>query len=156
MFRLLRVVLVSVLLGCSAEPMAAEDHVEFLNGTKVGGQVTEIRKDAREFDFTAKIGQRIVSRTYGFSEVHAVTYQGKRFVLTTMDEVGDPQGSSSQHNSSLSPSQLNRAIALAGKSEPEWFATTDLNYPQSLDLSWPLKVEGGWNNQKTWGSSSGT
>ena len=112
MFRLLRVILVLVLLGCSAEPMAAEDHIEFLNGTKVGGQVTEIRKDAREFDFTAKIGQRIVSRTYGFSEVHAVTYQGKRFVLTPMDEVSNAQESSGQRNTNLSPSQLNRAIGL--------------------------------------------
>ena len=151
MFRLLRVILVLVLLGCSAEPMAAEDHIEFLNGTKVGGQVTEIRKDAREFDFTAKIGQRIVSRTYGFSEVHAVTYQGKRFVLTPMNEVSNAQDSSGRRNTNLSPSQLNRAIDLAGKSEPEWFATTDLNYPQSLDLSWPIKVEGGWNNQKNMG-----
>ena len=150
-FHLLRSVLVVVLVGCSTESMVAEDHVEFLNGTRVDGQVTEIRKDDREFDFTATFGQRTVSRTYAFSEVHAVTYQGRRFVLTPMTDTVDTGESSSQSSGKRSPSQLNRMIELAGKNAPDWFASTDLNYPQSLDLSWPLKAEGGWNNQKNMG-----
>lgn len=46
---------------------------------------------------------------------------------------------------------LDQLINKLGKTPPEWFAATKLNYPQSLDLSWPEKPEGGWNNQKNVG-----
>ena len=35
-----------------------------------------------------------------------------------------------------------------GRSPPDWWEKTPLDYPKTLDLSWPEKAEGGWNNQK--------
>ena len=47
-----------------------------------------------------------------------------------------------------SDAEVVRLIEEAGKMPPDWFAATPLDYPQSLDLSWPLKPPGkGWNNQ---------
>ncbi len=46
---------------------------------------------------------------------------------------------------------LDQLINKLGKAPPDWFQATKLNYPQSLDLNWPEKPEGGWNNQKNVG-----
>jgi uncharacterized protein with FMN-binding domain len=47
--------------------------------------------------------------------------------------------------------QLDALIEREGKTPPPWFKTTPLNYPQSLDLTWPMQPQGGWNNQKNVG-----
>jgi len=47
--------------------------------------------------------------------------------------------------------QLDALIDGEGKTPPKWFKDTPLNYPQSLDLTWPERPEGGWNNQKNVG-----
>ena len=39
-----------------------------------------------------------------------------------------------------------------GNTPPDWFASTPLDYPQTLELDWPLKPQDdGWNNQKNVG-----
>lgn len=38
-----------------------------------------------------------------------------------------------------------------GRQPPEWFADTPLDYPPTLDLAWPEKPPGGWDNQKNVG-----
>jgi len=139
------------LLGCTSSTLEAEDLVEFLNGAKVKGSVTSIRKEAMEFDFTAPFGQRTVSKTYRFQEVHAVTYQGKRFILTPMNLASVPSPDTDSGNSARTPREVDRVIDQAGKNFPDWFASTELNYPPTLDLGWPIKPEGGWNNQKNMG-----
>lgn len=47
--------------------------------------------------------------------------------------------------------ELDALIDKVGKTQPEWFRTTPLNYPKTLDLSWPMKPPGGWDNQKNVG-----
>ncbi len=48
--------------------------------------------------------------------------------------------------------QLDALIEREGKALPTWFKETPLNYPQTLDLSWPEgPPAGGWNNQKNVG-----
>ncbi len=48
--------------------------------------------------------------------------------------------------------QLDALIDREGKAPPAWFKETPLNYPQTLDLSWPEgPPAGGWNNQKNVG-----
>lgn len=42
-------------------------------------------------------------------------------------------------------------IKTAGATPPDWWDTAKLNYPSSLDLSWPDKPPGGWDNQKNVG-----
>ncbi|MCA9267026.1 MAG: FMN-binding protein, partial [Planctomycetales bacterium] len=48
-------------------------------------------------------------------------------------------------------SELKSVIAAAGRTPPDWYDATPLDYPQSLDLTWPQKPPGGWNNQKNVG-----
>lgn len=50
-----------------------------------------------------------------------------------------------------SRAELDVLVDKLGKTPPDWFGTTKLNYPQTLDLSWPEKPEGGWNNQRNVG-----
>lgn len=47
--------------------------------------------------------------------------------------------------------ELDKLIDREGKTPPAWFKETPLNYPKSLDLSWPMKPPPGWDNQKNVG-----
>src|SRR5262245_9104490 len=47
--------------------------------------------------------------------------------------------------------ELDAMIDRLGKTPPDWFKSTPLNYPPSLDLDWPMQPQGGWNNQKNVG-----
>ncbi len=42
-------------------------------------------------------------------------------------------------------------IDQAGNNPPDWFDRTKMNYPDSLDLDWPIKPPPGWNNRKNVG-----
>jgi hypothetical protein len=49
----------------------------------------------------------------------------------------------------LSESEVLKLIDTVGRTPPDWFASTPLDYPSTLDLDWPLKpLSQGWNNQK--------
>jgi uncharacterized protein with FMN-binding domain len=137
------------LLG-GAAPAAAEDVVEFLAGSKVVGTVKEIRKDKKEFDIEVRIGTRTYLRTYPFSKVHAVTMKGKRFVLNTIPDSSSSSGGAgaAASGSSRSKMEIDDLINDVGRRSPDWYDSTALDYPRTLDLSWPLKPpKKGWNNQ---------
>jgi len=139
---LLSSVIVLLMLGLASA--SAEDLVEFLSGVTVTGEVKEIRKADKEFDLEVKIGGRTLTRTYSFSEVHAVTMEGKRHVLTPK---GDAPSSS---GATRSKDEVNRLINEMGTTPPDWFDSVTLDYPQSIDLSWP-QASGPWNPQKNVG-----
>lgn len=123
-----------------------EDEVEFLSGAKVQGTVKEIRKAQEEFDFEVQLGGRSMLRTYPYAKVHSVTINGKKHILTKPSSKGGSDNS--RATTTRSDAEVKRLIEEAGKTPPDWFATTPLEYPQSLDLSWPLKPPGkGWKNQ---------
>ncbi len=86
--------LLTILILLAQADCWAADLVEFLSGSELTGTVKQIRKDKQEFDFEAKIGSRTTVRTYTFAKVHAVTMNGKRFVLTLKPDVGSPTESS--------------------------------------------------------------
>lgn len=131
--------------------------VEFLSGSRLEGKVTSIRKDDKEFDFAAKIGNRVTKRTYPFVRVHAVTLNGKRHVLTPFpSEQPTTRGGSTASGDNpavvRSPAEISKIIEQAGKTPPDWYDSVALEYPDTLDLNWPLKPPGeGWNNQKNMG-----
>ena len=133
----------------SSNQAIAEDSVEFLSGSKITGKVKEIRKAAKEFDFVATVGSRTVVRTYPFAKVHAVTMNDKRFVLTPMEAAEESTDESG--NLQRSKAQIEQLIERVGSSKPDWFDSTETNHPQTLDLKWPLKPQGKWNNRKNMG-----
>lgn len=48
--------------------------------------------------------------------------------------------------------ELDALVDRLGKTQPDWFKSTQLNYPATLDLTWPMQApQGGWNNQKNVG-----
>ena len=130
-----------------------QDSVEFLNGTKLTGKILEIRKAAKEFDFQTKIAGQAVSKTYSYATVHAVQFNGKRFVLNAMPATDDKDSRDISKSGvrQRSKDEVKRLIQSKGASDPDWLATTPLNHPASLDLSWPLKVKGPWNESKNVG-----
>lgn len=134
--------------------VAVEDQVEFLNGTTLVGKVLSIRKTDKEFDFQSSIAGRDVSRTYQYSDIHAVTFNGKRFVINKKASTGRlPSGDAATPSRRVdrSKQEVRLIIQQEGASDPNWLEQTELNHPSSLDLSWPLKVEGPWNESKNVG-----
>lgn len=127
----------------------AEDLVEFLSGAKLSGSVTSIRAADKEFDFETQIASKTIRKTYQFSDVHAVTLKGKRHVLTELPVLAPtPTG---QHPE-RSQAEVQKLIAQAGAEFPDWYQSTPLNDPATLDLAWPLiPPKKGWNNKQNMG-----
>lgn len=147
--------------------------IEFLSGNKVECKV--LSKDTETVTVEVTMGGQTIKRTYKLNTVHAVTINNKRYVINEKTVGGksgesSPGGSKSGGGTSGGPSgssasgkasaggatlrpkaEVEALINRLGREPPEWFESTPLNYPQSLDLSWPEKPEGGWNNQKNVG-----
>jgi uncharacterized protein with FMN-binding domain len=131
-----------------------QDLVEFLNGTTMEGKILEIRKDAKEFDIESVVGGQKLKRTYPYSKVHAVTWKGKRFELTPIENTKSSQRTQAAQDSGKAKRTKVEVLALieeAGTTPPDWYASTQLNVPETLDLSWPEKPGEGWNNKKNVG-----
>jgi uncharacterized protein with FMN-binding domain len=151
-----------LLFGASsllAAAVSAEDSVEFLTGSTVTGRVVEIRKDRREFDIEVKIGGRTFVRTYPYNRVHAVTLNGKRYVLNerpggaggshVAPSSGNPGGTAeSAVRIERSREEVVKLIETVGRTPPDWFDSVPLNYPRTLDLSWPNPGKKEWNSRK--------
>ncbi|MGB7344684.1 MAG: FMN-binding protein [Pirellulaceae bacterium] len=125
----------------------ADDQIEFLNGTTVSGKILSIRKADREFDFQVDFGGRQIDQTHTYEKVHAVTWNGKRFVINPMKTIAT-SGESTQQRSK---SEVLQYIEDIGSTDPDWLASTQPNYPATLDLDWPLKADGKWNESKNVG-----
>jgi uncharacterized protein with FMN-binding domain len=123
----------------------ASDLIEFLNGSKVSGEILAIRKADREFDFEAEFGGKKIAQTHSYDKVHAVTWKGKRFVINPMNTGTATEGEQ------RSKADVLQMIEQQGSLDPDWLASTKENHPSSLDLDWPLKPEGKWNESKNVG-----
>jgi hypothetical protein len=149
-FRL--VVAISLATLFSGGVASAADLVELLNGSTLSGTIKSIRKADKEFNFETSADGQTIDRVYAFSKVHAVTFQGKRWELTpksTPDSSSDPVSAKSN---TRTKSEILAAIAAAGETPPDWFEATPLNYPKTLDLSWPIRPpKGPWQSQKNMG-----
>jgi uncharacterized protein with FMN-binding domain len=153
--------------------LVADDLIEFLSGATEQGTILEIRKDAKNFDFQPNNASSTETKTYSYGEVHAVTYKGRRFVMTpklapasqpepaTKPESTSRQGPAAKTQSVSDDDTRTKAEVLAlideaGRTPPDWFNSTPMNHPASLDLSWPIKSTGPWNEatnvgQYIWG-----
>lgn len=139
----------------------AQDSVEFLDGATMQGKILEIRKDAKEFDFRLQTDAPALSKTYPYSDVHAVTFNGKRFVLTPTARAVTPntnmsgeaaKGKDSSNGSPMrSQQEVLALIESAGTTPPDWFELAVMNHPASLDLSWPMDAKGPWDESKNIG-----
>ncbi len=149
---------VPLFLGVLSGAANADDLVEFLSGAKARGTVQEIRKGDKEFDFEVQLGGRKSVRTYTFDKVHAVTMKGKRYVLTKKGQAAggaaDTDSASGQAGTGTrrTKAQVLDLIDKVGRTPPDWYDSTPMNHPKTLNLDWPLKpAQKGWNNQKNVG-----
>lgn len=141
----MRYMLLFLLLIGSERALLAQDEIEFLSGTKIAGQVTQIDKVGKKVTFVAKIGTRTSSRTFLFSQIHSVLYRGKQYVLNAKPA-----------DAALTPGQrlerteeeVQAVIDSIGPTAPAWLASVHLNYPRTLDLSWPDPPNKVWQNQR--------
>lgn len=129
--------------------VSAADVVEFLSGTRLEGTIARIDKAKREIMVEAEIAGRTVERIYSYDKIHAVVYRGRRFVITEKPSSSDAADAESGTERVIrSRADVERLIDTVGKSLPDWYESTPLDFPKTLDLSWPQPPPiKGWRNQ---------
>jgi uncharacterized protein with FMN-binding domain len=75
-----------------------------------------------------------------------LTVDGQRTVLTAKP-AGPTTGARTTAPATRTPAEVEALITKTGATPPEWFESTKLNFPKSLDLSWADPPKGQWNNQ---------
>ena len=59
-----------------------------------------------------------------------------------------PAGAAETAPTIRTKAQIDALVDQAGRSKPDWWEKTPLDYPQTLDLSWPDRPQGPWNARK--------
>jgi uncharacterized protein with FMN-binding domain len=160
--------------SAAADPLAPSARlvtIELLTGAQVTGRITS--KDDQSVTVEATVGDRKYTRKYPVDRIRAVVSGGQRVVLNEGSsgsstpvssgsaKPGSGAGSATKPGGSAKPgttaggarssAEVERLIKDMGSSPPDWWDATPLNYPKTLDLSWPEKPEGAWNAQKNVG-----
>ena len=139
-----RLVALSLLLMALSQSLHAQDVIEFLSGASQEGKVVRILKGERKVVFESKLANKAARRTYPYSKIHAVEYKGKRFVL---NELPEGAGESVRRT----PNEIDTIIERVGSTSPAWLDETPLDYPETLDLTWPMPAPKPWNNRNNVG-----
>ncbi|MCB1278485.1 FMN-binding protein [Prosthecobacter sp.] len=125
-----------ILIFLAAIALAHADTIELANGNKVEGKVLENNAEAKQLTVEFNLGGTVTKRTVPYASVKAITVNGTRTVLAE------------QKSTTLTPAEVQALIAKVGPTDPDWFKSTKLNYPKTLDLSWAPPAQGNkWNNQ---------
>jgi uncharacterized protein with FMN-binding domain len=144
--------------------------IEFLSGAKV--ECTVLSKTETEVTVEAVISGKKFTKVYPLSTIHVVTINDKRYVINEKSAAATPAprpasdpatsppaGGAAKAPAAVDPSaggtdtvtrtkaQVDALIDQVGRTPPDWFDSTPLNYPRTLDLTFPAKPPGGWNNQ---------
>ena len=127
-----------------AESIAGQDVIEFLSGVSSEGKVVKILKSEQKVIFESKLANRTARRTYPYAKIHAVEYNGKRYVLNERPATDDK-------TVRRGAKEIASLIERVGSTPPDWLASTPLDYPDTLDLTWPMPAPAPWNNRKNVG-----
>lgn len=141
----MRLVLLLLMIMPASQSLLAEDEIEFLSGAKITGQVTEIDKAGKKVTFAAQIGARTSSRTYSYGQIHAVMYRGKQYVLNEKPADGNVGPG---QRIERTRDEVQDIVDSIGPTAPAWMDSIRLNYPRTLDLSWPDPPNKVWQNQR--------
>ena len=140
-----RSVLCAVLLLAFPVASWSVDTVELTTGATTNGTIKS--HSGSSVVIAVKVGDRTVTRTYPKNRIKAYTVDGKRF---------DPKSGSSTtvepgRRAERSQADILAEIDRQGKTPPDWFESTPLNYPNTLDLGWPMPPPKGWDSSKNIG-----
>lgn len=139
-------------------PTAGDALVEFQSGSKVEGRITA--RDEKSLTVETTRGGRTFSRRYPLDSILAISIDGHREVLGEPSAAGNgsgtlPGGSDSNGPAPLgvqrTSAQIENLIDRLGHTPPDWFDSVPLDYPRTLDLSWPQPPPGPWDAQKNVG-----
>ena len=152
----------------SGTPSSRGATIEYLDGTRLECKV--LAKDSTNVTVEVTSGGMLIKRTIPLAKVHRVTINDKTYLINERPVVKDAAPAASPKATNASPSKLQSTASAGtkkatrtraqvdalinemGRKAPDWYEATPLNYPQSLDLSWPDgPPAGGWNNQKNVG-----
>ncbi|MSU20220.1 MAG: FMN-binding protein [Pedosphaera sp.] len=141
---------------CLVVTTLAEDEVELLSGIRVQGKIIERTEQSIKIQVTVESRQLI--RSYPLNRVRAVIREGQRQVLTPQTADLSKTGPGVNSEGALSPSLsagseiLQRTAAAVesliqkmGRTAPDWFDATPLEYPETLNLTWPEPTPIIWN-----------
>lgn len=118
----------------------ALDTVELTTGAKATGTIRSYSGSDVVID--VKIGTRTFQRRYPKGGVSAIVVDGKRIDMRT----GQTTEPASDGRVERSPEDVIAEIDRQGKAQPDWYESTPLNYPKTLDLDWPQPPPKGWNS----------
>lgn len=164
--------------GNSAEllvPSSTPVTLELLSGAKVSGRISA--KDDQGVMLETVVGGRTYTRKYPLDRIRVVVAAGQRIVLNESSGGPTPSGTATAGASAAgsgasaargsataarakpetasspvrSRAEIENLIEEMGRMPPDWWDTTPLNYPKTLDLTWPEKPTGEWNAQKNVG-----
>ena len=142
-----------LLAGTTARPAA--DVVELKTGATLKGQVTA--RDSQAITLRITSGGRTSVRKLPLDRVRAVTIDGNREVLDGSAPSG-PQPGAGPSGAEAAPlgvvrtrAEVEALIDKLGRTPPDWWDSVPLDFPKSLDLSWPEPAPQGWNNQRNVG-----
>ncbi|MBC8874430.1 MAG: FMN-binding protein [Planctomycetes bacterium] len=137
--------------GESPASSTSDALVEFLSGAKVHGRITA--RNDQAITVALKVGGRNLTRQYSVDEIRSITIDGRREVLG--GATGEGASSDGHSDTALSDgdtrrsrAEIEQVVDRLGRTPPDWWDSTPLDYPQTLDLSWPRKAPPPWNPRK--------
>jgi len=151
----LRVLLSLIFLSAvfAAARVGSAATIEYLDGTRLECKV--LSKDEMNVTVEVTSGGMTVKRTIPLAKVHKVTINDKTYVINERSAAASAKTASDVPAASKprrTKAEVEAVINELGRKPPDWFEATPLNYPKTLDLSWPEgPPPGGWNNQKNVG-----
>ncbi len=115
-----------------------EDVLTLKNGAKLKGKV--ISQSDRTVTLEVEVGGKKFTRVYDRLRIQSLEIEGTDSGRSSEDTEGragvKPR----------SPREVQQQIDRVGRTPPAWFESTALDFPDSLDLSWPMPPPGPWNS----------
>ena len=119
---------------------SAIDTVELTTGAKATGMIRSY--SGNDVIIDVKIGTRTFQRRYPKDRVKAIFVDGEQVDMKT----GEASATPSTGQAERSRDDIIAEIDREGKTAPEWYDATPLNYPKTLNLAWPQPPPKGWNS----------
>ncbi|MBI4663203.1 MAG: FMN-binding protein [Verrucomicrobia bacterium] len=140
------------LVGLQFASAVAQDEIELLSGTRISGKIIERTEQSVRIQITVE--NRPLIRSYPLNRVGAITQDGQRQVLSPRPKDSEPSRAPAADSPGTKPAAgdssggartLDALIGQMGRTPPDWFEATPLEYPETLDLSWPEPTPIIWN-----------
>lgn len=128
---------------------SGEDAALLKTGRRVTGNVTSYDRESVSIEVIA--GSRTVSRKYPTSQLRSLTVDGVDIDLSAMQPSAAGTESQGPQKKDRSEKEILAEIDRVGKTPPDWYDSTALSFPDTLDLTWPEKPPGGWDSSKNVG-----